>query len=112
MAIALDAVSEGVPFKDTRTFIHTTIADAPPDDKESQREKKWVVQMREVDTFDPLTLTIPCAKLSLLDDANRKVMDKSLAEYTNLKTAVEQIYYTKLGKTVVVGDIVFAGRNL
>lgn len=110
--ISVNAVSIGVAFKDTRVYKHDQIAGTPPSDKLSQRENKWLVQLTDAVTFKAYTMTIPCADLSLLDAADRGKMDKTLSEYTNLKSAIEQFYEAENGNSVVVGDIIFVGRNL
>lgn len=110
--IAVNGVSIGVAFKDTRVYKHDQIAGTPPSDKLSQRENKWLVQLTDDTLFTAYTMTIPCADLDLLDVADRGKMDKTLGAYTSLKTAIEQMYYLPNGNGVVVGDVIFVGRNL
>lgn len=109
---ALAGVTIGAIYKETRTFEIDQIASAPPDDNLAQRENKWLVQMTDDVTFDALTMTIGTADLSLLDDQNRGVMDKTDPAYTAIKLAIENFYVSKAGNAVTVGDLVFVGRNL
>lgn len=109
---AVQGVTIGVVYKETRTFEIDTIAGTPPGDNLAQRENKWLVQMTDDVTFDALVMTIGTADLSLLDDQNRGVMDKTNPAYTAIKLAIENFYVSKAGNGVTVGDLVFVGRNL
>jgi len=109
---ALAGVSLGVIFKDTRVFDYSLIAGTPPNDKEAQREKKWLVKMHDAVTFKPHKLEIPCADLSLLDDQNKGSIDKTSGAYTALESALQNYIRTEAGNPVIVDDVVFVGRNL
>lgn len=111
--LAINAVCLGTIFKDVRTFEVNTYAGVAPNDRDAQREKKWVVKMRGDVTHKPYTMEIPCADLSLLDAEQRGSMDHDLTAYTDLVAAIEALYIPEFGDTaVIVEDIVFAGRNL
>lgn len=109
---AIAGVSLGVIFKDTRVFDYSLIAGTPPNDKDAQREKKWLVRMHDAVTFKPHKIEIPCADLSLLDDQNKGSMDSSDAAYTALEAALQNYIRTEAGNPVIVDEIVFVGRNL
>lgn len=109
---AVNGVSLGVIFKDTRIFDYGLIAGAAPNDKDAQREKKWLVRMHDAVTFKKHTLEIPCADLSLLDDQNKGQMDKTLGAYTDLEGAIQNFIRTEIGNPVIVDEVVFVGRNL
>lgn len=99
-------------YKDTRSYIIDLISGTPPNDKEAQREKKWLVQMTDDVTFDALEMTIPGADLDLLDENDRGRMDKDLTEFTLIKAAIENFHLSKYGNAVTVHELVFVGRNL
>jgi hypothetical protein len=110
--VAIDAVSLGVVYKDTRVFKADQIAGTPPGSRSAQREKKWLVQMTGATSFRAYTMEIPEADLLLLDDQAKGKMDVDDAAYIALKAAIEAMYYGDAGESVVVGDIIFVGRNL
>lgn len=110
--LAAADVSLGVIYKDRRVFDEALITGTPPSSDAAQRENKWLVKMVEADTYRNLRMEIPCADTSLLDVNSKGQMDKSGAEYIALKAAIEDLYLSDRDKAVVVGDVIFVGRNL
>jgi len=82
--------------------------------KSAQRERKWLVRMTEATDYRKLTLEIPGADLSLLDDgdtAGKLDITTALAPGTALKDAIEAYYKSDRGYGVTVDEIVHVGRN-
>lgn len=109
---AIEAVSLGVFYKDTRTFEIIKALPEPPTDPAAQRELKWLVSGYDAVTLASWSMEIPCADTSLLDPANQDRMDPASAEYTALVTAVEAIARSIAGNAVSVLQVTLVGRSL
>lgn len=106
------AITEGVETKEETIISSTVVASGPATSPQSQREKKWLLRYHDASTGKKYVVSVPNAKLSLLA-ANSEFMDKTLTEWTNLKTNFEAVVYSPDESNVVVLDSAqFVGRNL
>lgn len=109
---AINGVTLGVNWKETRVLSEELIPGTPPNDKTCQREIRWLVRMTEATSLRPLTLTIPMADYSLLDPNNRGKMLITSGNGLTLKNAIEASYVSDRELQVTVDEIVMVGRNV
>jgi len=110
---AVAAVSLGVNAKKETVVTRTTVAGAHATDKDSQREKKWLIRYRGDASFDAFQTEIPCADLNLLA-TDSEFMDETSDEYIALKAAFEAVVRSPndASETVTMGSVQFVGRRL
>ncbi len=89
----------------------TIVTSALPASKDAQREKKWLLTYHDANGGKFRT-EIPCSDLSLLAP-NSDFIDKTLATWTNLKTAFEAVVVSPDDASAVVLDNAeFVGKRL
>jgi hypothetical protein len=79
----------------------------------AQRELKWLVQYHESGGTTPYSMTIPCAKTTLLDPNDKKhahIGDAGVVDA--FVTAFEAFVLGPNGSATVVDDITLVGRNV
>lgn len=108
---AINGVTLGVNWKETRVLSEELIPGTPPNDPTCQREVKWLVRMTEADTMRSLRLEIPMADYALLNPTNKGKMLITSGAGQTLKNAIEASYVSDREKTVTVDEIVLVGRN-
>jgi len=108
---AVDAVTLGQIYKDTRTYEVDYAIPSPPATPTAQRELKWLVKGYDSVLLTPWSVEIPTADLTLLEE-NTGRMDPLDAAYTTLVSAIQDLALSIAGNTVVVEEIVLVGRNL
>ena len=84
----------------------------PPTDKWSQRELKWRVDFVDDVNGEPGWFTIGTADASILNPANKKVMDITNAAVIAFITAMEAYVLSKDGNAVSFVQGLLVGRNV
>lgn len=109
---ALDGVSLGNFIKSQLTVDIDKAQPAPASDPNAQRELKWLVRAFDSVDYDPVSIEIPCADLSLLDPVNQDRMVIASGAGATLVSALEAHALSKAGNAITVNEIVLVGRNL
>jgi len=78
----------------------------------AQRELKWLVRYRDATTGKKGRMEIPCADVTLLDEANRGFMDLESVAGQAFGTAFEALVLGPDGNAATLDSVQLVGRNI
>jgi len=110
---AVEAISIGALVTDSWTGDRTKYSAAIPSDKDSQRERKFLVIYEDDSTLAPYRVEIPCADYALsgLFAGSTDEVDLTQTEIAAFVTAFEALCKSPEGNAVTVLQIRGVGRN-
>lgn len=108
---ATDAITLG---NLNRTIRYADVVDStnvPPIDKNAQRERKWLVEYEDINTFRKATLEIPTADLTFVLP-NTDILDITIGLGNVFASAFQGYQVSRAGNPVQVIQVTHVGRNL